>query len=97
MEQGRFSAKDLETFRTAVQYQMIHALGLILIGLLSQVRPSAVLVASGWTMFFGIVVFCGFLYAYVGTGVKLFAMLVPIGGVAFILAWLGVAAAGMRE
>jgi uncharacterized membrane protein YgdD (TMEM256/DUF423 family) len=93
VEQNRFSAKDLETFRTAVQYQMIHALGLVLIGLLGHVRPSALLTAAGWTMFFGIMVFSGFLYAYVGTGVKLFAMLVPIGGVAFILAWLGVAAA----
>jgi uncharacterized membrane protein YgdD (TMEM256/DUF423 family) len=97
VEQGRFPAKDLDTFRTAVQYQMIHALGLIFIGLLYNARPSRLLAASGWTMFFGIVVFCGFLYAYVGTGVKLFAMPVPIGGVAFIVAWLGVAAAGMRR
>jgi uncharacterized membrane protein YgdD (TMEM256/DUF423 family) len=96
VEQGRFSPKDLETFRTAVLYQMIHAMGLILIGLMSHVRPSALLTASGWTMFFGIVVFSGFLYAYVGTGMKLLAMPVPIGGVAFILAWLGVAAAGIR-
>ena len=96
VEQNRFSAKDLETFRTAVQYQMIHALGLVLIGLLSHVRPSALLTAAGWTMFVGILLFSGFLYAYVGTGVKLFAMPVPIGGVAFILAWLAVAAAGVR-
>jgi len=93
VEQNRFSAKDLETFHTAVQYQMTHALGLILIGLLSNVRPSGLLTASGWAMLFGIVVFSGFLYAYVFTGMKPFAMLVPIGGVAFILAWLGVAAA----
>jgi uncharacterized membrane protein YgdD (TMEM256/DUF423 family) len=95
VEQNRFSAKDLETFHTAVQYQMMHALGLLLIGLLSSVRPSALLTISGWIMLFGIVVFSGFLYAYVFTGMKLFAMLVPIGGVAFILAWLGVAAAAM--
>ena len=80
MEQGRFSTRDLETFQTAVHYQMIHALGLILVGLLSNARPSALLTASGWTMLFGIVVFCGFLYAYVGTGVKLYAMPVPVGG-----------------
>jgi uncharacterized membrane protein YgdD (TMEM256/DUF423 family) len=97
VEQNRFSAKDLDTFQTAVQYQMIHALGLILVGLLSTARPSGLLTASGWTMFFGIVVFSGFLYAYVGTGVKLFAMLVPIGGVAFILAWLGVAVAALGK
>lgn len=96
VEMHRFSAKDLETFKTAAHYQMVHALGLILIGLLNNVRPSGLLAAAGWTMLFGIVVFCGFLYAYVGTGEPLFAKLVPIGGLAFILAWLGVAAAAMR-
>ena len=76
---------------------MIHALGLVLIGLLAAARPSVLLDAAGWTMFAGILVFSGFLYAYVGTGRTLFAMLVPIGGVAFILAWLGVAVAAMRR
>jgi uncharacterized membrane protein YgdD (TMEM256/DUF423 family) len=97
VEQNKFSAKDLETFHTAVQYQMIHALGLILIGLLAATRPNGMLDAAGWTMLVGILVFSGFLYAYVATGAKLFAMFVPIGGVAFILAWLGVAVAAMRR
>jgi uncharacterized membrane protein YgdD (TMEM256/DUF423 family) len=95
VEQGKFSAQDLETFHTAVYYQMIHALGLILIGLLSATRPSSLLDAAGWTMLAGILVFSGFLYTYVGTGNKLFAMFVPLGGVAFILAWLGVAIAAV--
>jgi uncharacterized membrane protein YgdD (TMEM256/DUF423 family) len=96
VEQNKFSAKDLETFHTAVQYQMTHALGLILIGLLGEMRPSAMLTAAGWIMLFGIAVFSGFLYAYVFTGTKFFAMLVPIGGVAFIVAWLGVAVAAIK-
>ncbi len=97
VEQGKFSAKDLETFHTAVQYQMIHALGLILIGLLAAARPSMIFDVAGWTMFAGIFLFSGFLYAYVATGMKPFAMIVPIGGVAFIVAWLGVAVAAMRR
>jgi uncharacterized membrane protein YgdD (TMEM256/DUF423 family) len=76
---------------------MIHALGLILIGLLAATRPSIILDAAGWTMLMGIFVFSGFLYAYVATGTKLFAIFVPIGGVAFILAWLGVAVAALRR
>ncbi|MGA2253855.1 MAG: DUF423 domain-containing protein [Thermoguttaceae bacterium] len=97
VEQGKFSAKDLETFQTAVQYQMIHALGLTLIGLLGALRPSGMLDAAGWTMLVGILLFSGFLYTYVATGTKLFALFVPIGGVAFILAWLAVAVAAMRR
>ena len=77
---------------------MTHALGLILIGLLNSTRPAALLNLSGWIMLFGITArsFPAFLYAYVFTGIKLFAMLVPIGGVAFIIAWLGVAVAAIR-
>jgi uncharacterized membrane protein YgdD (TMEM256/DUF423 family) len=97
VEQNKFSAKDLETFYTAVHYQMIHALGLILIGLLALSRPSMVLYAAGWTMFAGILGFSGFLYAYVATGNTVFAMLVPGGGLAFIVAWLGVAAAAIMK
>ncbi len=52
---------------------MIHALGLILIGLLAATRPSAMLAAAGWTMLAGIFLFCDFLYAYLATGNKLFA------------------------
>jgi uncharacterized membrane protein YgdD (TMEM256/DUF423 family) len=96
VEHDQFSAKDLDTFQTAVQYQMLHALGLILIGLIAATRPSGLLDAAGWTMFFGILVFSGFLYAYVATGNKAFAMFVPIGGVAFIIAWLGVAVAAIK-
>jgi uncharacterized membrane protein YgdD (TMEM256/DUF423 family) len=94
---GTSSAKDLETFETAVRYQMFHALGLILIGLLAAGRPDAILNAAGWTMFAGILLFSGFLYAYVATGRTVFAMFVPVGGLAFILAWLGVAIAAMRR
>ena len=97
VKENKFSAENLETFHTAVQYQMIHAQGLILIGLLAATRPSNMLDMAGWTMLGGTLVFSGFLYVYVATGVTLFAMFVPIGGVAFILAWLGVAIAALQR
>jgi uncharacterized membrane protein YgdD (TMEM256/DUF423 family) len=95
--ENKFSAENLETFHTAVYYQMIHALGLILVGLLAATRPSRLLDAAGWTMLGGVMIFSGFLYAYVATGTTLFAMFVPIGGVAFILAWLCVAIAALKK
>ena len=70
---------------------------MILIGLLAAARPSILFDAAGWTMFAGILLFSGFLYAYVATGMRPFAMVVPIGGVAFIVAWVAVAAAAMRR
>ncbi len=97
VEQGRFAAKDFDTFQTAVHYQLIHAVGLVLIGLLANVRPGRVYEAAGWAMFVGIVIFSGSLYAYVASGNKAFAVPVPIGGAAFIAAWLMVAIAAMQK
>jgi uncharacterized membrane protein YgdD (TMEM256/DUF423 family) len=97
VEQDKFLAKNLETFETAVRYQMLHALGLILIGLLAASRPSVLLYAAGWIMFAGILGFSGFLYAYVATGDTRFAMLVPSGGLAFIVAWLCLAATAILK
>jgi len=97
VEQNKLTPKDLDTFQTAVHYQMIHALGLVLIGLIGAARPSGMLDAAGWTMLLGILIFSGFLYAYVATGARLFAMFVPVGGLAFILAWLCLAVAAMRK
>ena len=48
-------------------------------------------------MLLGVLFFSGFLYAYVGSGIKLLAMFVPIGGVASFIAWLDVALAAMRR
>jgi uncharacterized membrane protein YgdD (TMEM256/DUF423 family) len=82
------SATELETFQTAVHYQMIHAIGLILLGLLNGWHRSRWFDASGVAMLIGIVLFCGFLYAWVATGKKALVFPVPFGGVTFIIAWL---------
>lgn len=80
--------EQLETYHTAVHYQMLHAIGLVLVGLLSHYRRSRLLDVAGYAMLAGIVLFSGFLYAWLATGYKLFVYPVPVGGVAFILGWL---------
>jgi uncharacterized membrane protein YgdD (TMEM256/DUF423 family) len=82
------SAEQLVTFHTAVQYQMYHALGLILVGLLGLYQRSRWFDAAGWTMLLGILLFSGFLYAWLATGRRFFVYPVPVGGVAFIIGWL---------
>lgn len=79
---------QLETFHTAVQYQMDHALGLVLIGLLRAHCRSRLLDLAGWAMLAGIVLFSGFLYAWVATGERFFVYPAPIGGLAFIAGWI---------
>jgi len=84
----QLSSEQLATYHTAVQYQMYHAIGLVLIGLLSFHRQSRFVDAAGWSMLVGIILFSGLLYAWLGTGQRILAHLVPVGGVAFIIGWV---------
>jgi uncharacterized membrane protein YgdD (TMEM256/DUF423 family) len=80
--------QQLETFHTAVHYQMVHAIGLVLVGLLILHSPSRLFDFAGWAMLVGILLFSGCLYAWLATGLRLLVHLVPIGGTAFIVGWL---------
>lgn len=81
------SAEHLSTYHTAVDYQMWHSIGLVLIGLLFQQNNSRLLIKAGWLMFAGIVVFSGSLYALSFTGIKILGAITPIGGILFLTAW----------
>ena len=82
------SERMLAIFSTAVDYHLYHALGLILLGLLmTQLPASKALTIAMYLMLFGIVVFCGSLYALSLSGITKLGMITPIGGIAFIAAW----------
>lgn len=85
---SQLSAEQLATYHTAVQYQMYHAIGLVLVGLLGLYQGSRFFDLAGWSMLVGIVLFSGFLYAWLATGRRFFVYPVPVGGIAFILGWL---------
>jgi len=83
------SVRMLAIFNTAVDYHLYHALGLIVIGFLITIRPtSKVLSSAVYLMLLGIIIFCGSLYALSLTGITKLGMITPIGGIAFIVAWL---------
>ena len=74
----------LAVYKTAVDYQMWHALGLGLIAIFRQQVPeSALLKWAGWLMFVGIVLFSGSLYLLAILNAKWLGMITPLGGVAF--------------
>jgi uncharacterized membrane protein YgdD (TMEM256/DUF423 family) len=85
---ARFSPEALAVWHTAVQYHAWHALGLLAIGL----SPD-----SGWTraagllLIVGIVCFSGSLYAIAVGAPRGLGAITPIGGAAFIAAWLAYA------
>ncbi len=94
--EGRLSADQLETFEVAVRYQMYHALALVLLGLLMP-RTPRIMAAAGWLFLAGIVLFSGCLYAWVLTGIRTFALIVPLGGTFFLLGWLTLTLAMLRR
>ncbi len=87
----QLTPEQLETFHTAVHYQMIHAIGLVLVGLLSLYQRRRLFDVAGWAMLIGIILFSGFLFAWLATGRKFFVHPVPVGGIAFIIGWLALA------
>lgn len=93
---SRLGPEPLETFHTAVRYHLIHAIGLVLVGLLSLHHRSAWFDGAGWAMLVGVVLFSGGLYVWLGTGSRVFVHIVPFGGTAFILGWLALAVGALR-
>jgi uncharacterized membrane protein YgdD (TMEM256/DUF423 family) len=86
--EGKIPDRYLEIWKTGVQYQMFHALGLFVVGLLLGKFPNISLLATaGWIMFIGIVLFSGSLYVLSVTQIKPLGMITPFGGVAFLIAW----------
>lgn len=86
---SHLSVEMMSVYHTGNQYHFYHALGLLIVGLTALHLPGSVLLKwSGWLMFFGIVVFSGSLYALSLSGLRWLGAVTPIGGVAFIAAWL---------
>lgn len=79
---------QLETFETGVKYLFLHALALIILGILEKIYGSQKLKLPFIFFLIGILFFSFGCIAYALTGIKLIAMIVPIGGIAFILGWL---------
>lgn len=79
---GVLTPERLETYQTAVRYQMFHALGLLALGAL----PLKAQRAAPW-LFVGSVVFSGSLYALVFSGVSILGAVAPIGGVLQLIGW----------
>ncbi|MCW3052767.1 MAG: rane protein [Chthonomonadales bacterium] len=91
------SPLQLEDFQIGAQYQMYHALGLILVGLcIDRLGDSKNVRTAGWVLFAGIICFSGSLYAFALTGKRAFGALAPIGGTCFMVGWLLLAAAAWK-
>ena len=84
---ARLPAELLAVWKTAVEYQLYHALALLLVGLLAAQRPGVGYGAVMVCFALGILLFSGSLYAYALSGVRSLGMITPIGGLLFLAGW----------
>ncbi len=78
----------LVIFHTGVEYQFYHALGLFCVSFVGSFNDTKRVKIAGYSMILGIFIFCGSLYTIAFTSMKIFGAITPIGGVAFIVAWV---------
>jgi uncharacterized membrane protein YgdD (TMEM256/DUF423 family) len=86
--------RHFNAFRTGSQYQMYHALALLMVGLVPASRAADV---AGWCMLSGIVLFSGSLYALALSRVNWLGAITPIGGVLMLVGWAALVVAGLRR
>lgn len=82
------TSENLVTFETGVRYHFYHGFALVMVALTQQLFPGIKLNASFYAFFVGILLFSFNCYFYVLSGMKIFAMLVPLGGLLFMIGWI---------
>ena len=88
------SAQQLEWWHTATLYLFIHALGLLVVGLLIRLKYTTQ--TTAWLLQTGIIIFAGSLYAMTLGAPRWFGAITPIGGVLMIVGWLWLAISTFR-
>jgi uncharacterized membrane protein YgdD (TMEM256/DUF423 family) len=94
----RLDVSLLKVYHTGVEYHFYHALGLILVGIIAMNLPENIwLKSAGWSMFVGIILFCGSLYLLSIFNLRWLGMITPIGGLLFILSWASLCIAILKN
>jgi len=97
--QGKLDAYSMTVYEKAVFYHFVHALGLLIV---AGMRGAGLVArsTSQWVcilLVVGIAFFSGSLYTLALTGNRMLGAITPIGGVAFIAAWLTLAICAARS
>ena len=87
----------LQLWDTAVRYHFFHALGLLGVGLALRTLDDGALRLAAVLLLAGVVLFSGSLYALALGAPRALGMLTPVGGLAWIAAWLLFAWAAWRH
>ncbi len=86
--------ETISTYQTGVQYQMYHALALLILGVLYERLQNSLLNFAGIFFIGGVVLFSGSLYLLASlnamnkVGTTGIGLITPIGGLLFIIGWI---------
>jgi uncharacterized membrane protein YgdD (TMEM256/DUF423 family) len=87
--EGRLAAKQLASYQTGVSYHLLHALGLVAVGVIAQVTtPGRLLEWSARLMLLGIACFSGSIYLLTAGAPRALGAVTPVGGLSFTAAWM---------
>ena len=86
----RLDAYSLGVWEKAVFYHFVHAAGMLVVPLFASTTsiPPAAASRVCRLLLIGILLFSGSLYTLAVTGVRTLGAVTPLGGIAFISAWL---------
>lgn len=90
------SPERLATWQTGASYHLAHALALVVAGLVSALTGQRAAGVAAALFLAGTVLFAGSLYALVLLDAGWLGAVTPLGGVAFIAGWAGLAVAAVR-
>lgn len=86
---NKLSVDMLAVYKTAVEYQFVHTLALLAVAFcIHSFGKQLALNIAGIGFMLGIVIFSGSLYALSLSGIKVLGAITPIGGLAFLVAWM---------
>lgn len=94
---AHLASERLQLWDTAVRYHFFHALGLLGVGLALRTLDEGALRLAAVLLLVGVVLFSGSLYALALGAPRSLGLLTPVGGLAWIAAWLLFAWAGWRH
>ena len=84
---ARLSVEMLSVWKTGVEYQLYHALVLLLVGLIATQRPSIAISNAVLCFAVGVLLFSGSLYVLALSGVRWLGAITPVGGVLLLIGW----------
>ncbi len=97
------TSESLQSFQTAVQYQMLHGIAILIVGLISEKNQKKNLAVVSQLFSMGIIFFSGSIYLLSFLKYQSFdfpsiiALVTPIGGLFMIIGWFSLAWTFLRK